>query len=162
MTDHSEVSLSIPQVVLGMVLVIGLFGWGCLATSYQEATAAPLSPEEQKMPSRRAMRRTIVQAAVKFVVTGVQQLPNLPQVMLWHLQNRLWLPLAILGTQVGAVGCGFGLKLLEGVADDPYRKLRESKETMEQNQQSSPKRISAASKKKNGTSSKRKKPPAQR
>ena len=65
-----------------------------------------------------------MKSLVVFANTAIDQIPNMFSVIGWHLQNRIWLPLATLLFAGCAIFFGFGLKMMEGVADDPYQKHR--------------------------------------
>jgi len=120
--------LSITNVVIGMVVVIALFGWGSLACSYDAAHAEFVVDETmQRAPRRGAAIRLLILSVAKFVGTSITRIPDCFSVIGWHLQNRIWLPILILSLMGVAVLSGFGLKAMEGVADDPYKKLRDQR-----------------------------------
>lgn len=128
--QDSSRGVTITRVVIGMVGVIALFGWGALACSYDAAHSELVVDETmQTTPRRGAALRLLILAVVKVVVTSIDRIPDCFSVIGWHLQHRIWLPIAILGFMGVAVLSGFGLKAMEGVADDPYKKLRDKRDT---------------------------------
>lgn len=128
-TDTNR-GLSIINVVIGMVIVIALFGWGSLACSYDTAHSELVVDETmQTTPRRGAAVRLLILSVIKFVSTSIARIPDCFAVIGWHFQHRIWLPLVILGFMGTAVLCGFGLKAMEGVADDPYKKLRNQRDS---------------------------------
>lgn len=59
-----------------------------------------------------------------FVVVAVEQLPNMPAVIGWHLSNRIWLPILFIILKVAAFfGC-LKMKSLEKKLNKPYRPKR--------------------------------------
>lgn len=102
------------------MVAIAVFGWGFLAASYDGAHAPPLNERDpQEIRFRRARSH--------FIANAVEQLPNLPTVITWHLSNRIWLPLLLLGLEVAAVAGGFVLKRVEKELDQPTRRKKPAK-----------------------------------
>ena len=132
---------SITWVVIAMAIVILLFGWGILANSY--ATAMELQnidPDNPPMPSGRG-RSALVRSLVIFTIHSFREVPRFFTVIAWNLQHRMWLFGLIALAEVATVAFGFGMKLFEGVADDPYKKLRARRESeRSQNSASTPKK----------------------
>lgn len=117
---------SVTSVVIGLIIVILITGWGCMATSYEAAQAASLSEAQENgdIPTRAGALFSLMRSLVVFANTAIDQIPNMFGVIGWHLQNRIWLPIATLLIAGGAIFFGFGLKMMEGVAEDPYQKHR--------------------------------------
>lgn len=128
--DQQVGEKSIQSVVMGLVAVILIAGWGCMASSYDAQHADSLSEhQEEGVPSSQVGAIfSLTRALVIFADTALTQIPNFFSVIGWHLQHRIWLPIAI-GLLTGcAVLFGFGLKMMEGIADDPYAKARAKRE----------------------------------
>lgn len=128
--QQAEEGKSIKSVVIGLVIVILIAGWGCMASSYEAAQTALLDDiEEVEAPRGRVSGMImLIRALIIFADTAISQIPNVFSVIGWHLQNRIWLPIVILMLAGCAVLFGFGLKMMEGVADDPYKKHRANRD----------------------------------
>ncbi len=142
--------VSITHVVIGIMIVIAVMGWGAMASSYVEAHTV-FSFDESSRPPRMTRISAIgilISALIQFVVTAVQQLPNLFSVIGWHLGNRTWLPSTIIALEGAALFFGFGLKSMEGHLDDPYARHRAKRKSEKGNTQSSGQRDSPQRKRK--------------
>ena len=122
---------SITWVVAGVMIVIAVVGWGCMASSYastQSSAAISDQPETLDLPPRIPRKgAALVLAAVgilTFLYTAIEQLPNFPWVIGWHLSERIALPLGILVLEGLALLAGLFLKSLEKKLAQPYRPRR--------------------------------------
>jgi hypothetical protein len=80
-----EENKSVGWVAGMLALVVTYFGWGFLAADYFQHT--PGAGERE----------------TDFWVNSVTQLPNLPSVMSYAFQNRLWLVVVIAVAEVGVL-----------------------------------------------------------
>ncbi|QDT34596.1 hypothetical protein [Thalassoglobus polymorphus] len=141
--------VSITQVVIGIMIVIAVMGWGAMASSYVGAHSV-VSFDETSRPrmTRISAIGILIRALIEFVIIAVQQLPNLFSVIGWHLGNRIWLPSTIIALEGAALFFGFGLKSMEGHLDDPYARHRAKRKSGNENTQSSSRRDSSQRKRK--------------
>lgn len=115
---------SLTWVVAMVMIAIALFGWGFLAGSYAGAHAPNMSEmtaEELKDLGDRTPERSRRGALEAFIGNALEQLPNFPTVISWHMSNRAWLPITIVVLEVGAVLGGFVLKRVEKALEAPRK-----------------------------------------
>ena len=118
---------SLTWIVVMVMIGIAVFGWGFLAGSYAGAHSPKLSEmsadelEDVDTRSQRSARRGAVAA---FVGNALEQLPNLPAVISWHMTNRIWLPIAIVVLEVGAMVGAYALKKVESALEEPKQRRR--------------------------------------
>jgi hypothetical protein len=123
----AEEQKSLTWLVAMMMIVIAVFGWGFLAGSYAGAHAPKMSEtpveevEDLDTLSPRSARRGAITA---FVGNALQQLLNLPAVISWHMTNRIWLPILILGLEVAALMGAFVMKKVETAIEQPRTRRR--------------------------------------
>ena len=107
---------SITWIVVAAALLVVFMGWGFLAGSYVGAHAPSIVDMDEselhdlKVRHRHQASRSSI---ITFVMTSIEQLPNLPAVISWHLSNRLWLPILIVLALAGVIGGGFVLKKVD-------------------------------------------------
>lgn len=118
---------SVVWIVVAAALFVVVVGWGFLAGSYtgtQAASISERSEEELEDLNTRNVRRASRGAITEFLVNSIEQLPNLPTVISWHLANRIWLPILILLAFGGVLGGGVVLKRIEQNLNQPRHKRK--------------------------------------
>lgn len=118
---------SLTWIVVMVMLGIAVFGWGFLAGSYAGAHSPKLSEmsaDETEDVDTRSLRSARRGAVAAFVGNGLEQLPNLPAVIAWHMSNRIWLPILILVLEVGAVIGAYAMKKVENSLEKPKQRRR--------------------------------------
>jgi len=127
----AEDEKSLTWVVVRVMSGIAVFGWGFLAGSYDgthysklsEMSAAELEDvDTRSRRSWRGRRDFVGEAVYIFVGNAIQQLPNLPTVISWHITNRIWLPITIVVLEVGALLGASSMKKLESALKKPKRR----------------------------------------
>lgn len=116
---------SLTWIVVMVMIGIALFGWGFLAGSYagvQGQKLSEMSAEELEDVDTRSPRRARRGAAAAFVGNALEQLPNLPAVISWHMSNRIWLPIAILVLEVCALIGAYAMKKVESALERPKQR----------------------------------------
>ena len=118
---------SLTWIVVMVMIGIAVFGWGFLAGSYAGAHSPKLSEmsavelENIDARSPRSARRGAVAA---FVGNAIEQLPNLPAVISWHLTNRVWLPIMIVVLEAAALIGAYAMKKVESALEKPKQRRR--------------------------------------
>lgn len=117
---------SITWIVAGVMIVVAVFGWGCLASAYAGAHAPVVDDDDEVgMPRMRVGRGAAIVMAFVAILTflyhSISEIPNLPWVIGWSLSNRFGLVLGILLVELLVIGGGLGLKSLEKKLAEPYR-----------------------------------------
>lgn len=118
---------SLTWIVVMVMIGIALFGWGFLAGSYAGAHGPKLSEmsaEDITDIDSRSPGRAKRGAVVAFVGNALEQLPNLPAVISWHMSNRIWLPIIILVLEVGALFGAYAMKKVENALEKPKQRRR--------------------------------------
>lgn len=124
---------SLRWMVISLSLLVAFFGWGFLAGSYEGAHATPLSEMDGAEVEVVHLRRgsggvagvvMVLSSVLFFLLNAVTQLPKLPDVLMWHLSNRLWMPILILVVEMGVIGGGYALQRLETSLSGPPAKPR--------------------------------------
>jgi hypothetical protein len=116
--DEGEMPVTV--VTAAVFMVLAAIGWAFLAGSYAGAHAPRMSDItsadlEAGVDDHRSTRVTPSRrlAVIEFVGNAVTQLPNLPGVVSWHFQNRLWLPVIFIVLEAGVIAGGFWMRRLE-------------------------------------------------
>ena len=120
--------------VMAMIL-IAVVAWGCLANSYQSATAVADDSDEMYMPhgpvSARRMRARggalFVSAAITIVANATLQVPNFLTVISWHFSNRIWLPIFFMILEAFVLLGVVGLKKLENKLSGNKKKRKKKR-----------------------------------
>ncbi len=109
--SSKEKSLLWVMIVLAISVI--LFSWGTLASSYSGAHSTV--PGEFITGLNDPTDPTIGADATAiwvFLMNAINQLPNLPKVVFWHLSHRVWLLVMLLCLLIAVVtGCLFLRKL---------------------------------------------------
>lgn len=125
-TEESE--LPIGCVVVAVMVVIALFGWGFMAGMYTAAhikKMSEMSAEELEEFADTSVIDTVKnEDKIRFLLNALDQLPNAPTVIAWNFANHIWLPLTILLLELLAIFGGRKLKSLEKQLAKPYKRRR--------------------------------------
>ena len=116
---------SLKWIVVVVIIGIVVFGWGFLAGSYVGTNSPKLSEmsaDETDDVDARSLRSARRGAVAAFVGNALEQLPNLPAVISWHLSNRIWLPIMIVVLEGAALIGGFAMKKVESAVEKPKRR----------------------------------------
>jgi uncharacterized membrane protein YhdT len=97
------------NVTMCMILVAYLAS-GFLAGSYAGNSGGAVAPVVGRRTSGIIM---LIMGMYSFIATSIVQLPNFVSVIMWHLQNRIWLPILFVVLECGIVAGGYGLEKLE-------------------------------------------------
>lgn len=125
---------SVSSVVIGIVLVIAVLGWGCLATAFDGARPLADSTASGSLRGGRGLG-FLIRGLIVVGVTSVKQLPNFFAVISWNLRHRIWLVLGIIVLEACAILFGVGLKMMEGHVSDPYKKLRAKRKSQSEQEE---------------------------
>jgi len=129
MSDASESQMPIFQVVVLLLVVVAFGGWGFLASSYVGAQArGVLEMTEEELDAAKGGRTLPIKARATsvayFLTNAADELPNFPQVMSWHFQNRIWLPITIAGVGLCVLIGGGILKQVDSQLHPQPRKRK--------------------------------------
>ena len=124
----AEQEKSIAWVVGMLMVVVALFGWAFMAAAYAHETQGWRRGGVTEGPPltgrRTAVSRAAGRAFADFVSNAVVQIPSCFSVLTFNLQHRIWLPVAILAVEGGALFGGYKLKALEQELSTPHRRRR--------------------------------------
>lgn len=107
---------SIRWIVTMAMILMAYLAWGFLAGSYAGSAGGAVAPVVGRRTSGFIM---LILGVYSFIATSIQQLPNFFSVLLWHLQNRIWLPILFIVLECGIVAGGYGLQKLEENLNGP-------------------------------------------
>jgi hypothetical protein len=101
---------SIRWTVTMCMILVAYLAWGFLAGSYAGNSGGAVAPVVGRRTSGIIM---LIMGMHSFIATSIVQLPNFVSVIMWHLQNRIWLTILFVVLECGIVAGGYGLEKLE-------------------------------------------------
>lgn len=123
MTDDApEANWSIPQVTVGVSLVVAFLFWCCAASAYASREGEPI--DLKGVRPRRAAISFFAQAVGRFAWHSVTQVPSAVSVMGYVLSERRGLLIGALVVEGLVIAGGMGLEFAERRLNPPRKKKR--------------------------------------
>lgn len=114
---------SIPQVTVGISIVVALLFWCCAASAYADRDGHRFQPPETRV-RRTAPLVLFGQMVGRFAWHSVAQIPSAPWVIGYVVTERRGLLIGGLVVEAIVITGGMGLQMLESRIDPPRKKKR--------------------------------------
>jgi len=136
---------SIRWIVTVSMIFMAYLAWGFLAGSYAGSSGGAVLVTGGR---RSGAILLFLSGIYSFIATSITQIPNFFSVILWHLQNRIWLPILFVFLELGILGGGVALQKLEDNLSAPQRRRREAERPVSAAGKSSSSKVAKRKKKK--------------
>jgi hypothetical protein len=117
-----EFIMSIKAVVIAVMVLIAVLGWGFLAGSYDGAHSGKFSEGTSGDDSRLSSHVNSDKA--RFFVNAIEQLPRFGTVISWNFYHRIWLPAIVVALEVLTLLGGLYMKRVERELSQDRRRFR--------------------------------------